>query len=140
MAKANRQKYNFLAAWLTQLETAMDEGDELYGNVSEFLRLITKAEALSERIERCEADLDSVNRGLAAVELALEELDDGGGSSLGEVLDEDDDGDDDDELGGLEPEVGGVRQPDRRPPAAVDRAGDRQVSRRPVKVPVSRGT
>lgn len=115
MAKSNRQKYNFLAAWVSQLDQAMDEDDDLAGQAAKVIGLDKMARSIGELNERC----DKCEQWLADLESALEELDSGGRESSGEELEPDDDGDYDDELEGVEPPVERTRQGDRRVAGAV---------------------
>lgn len=134
MPKSDRQKYNFLAAFVKQLDNALDEQDELAGQCQEVMgvmELVRSYAQLDDRIRKCE-------QWLAQLESALEELDDSGSSSSGEEPDEDDDGDDDDDAWRDEPPMGSQRQPDGRLAAAVDRAGEGRSNRRPVSPEVSK--
>jgi len=148
MAKANRQKYNFLAALLRQVEDAAAEGDELYGEFTDMMtRLMPADEGILElvrRVTELERTYDGLNKWVAQLELALEELDDDWGSGSGEEPVEDDDGDDDDELARVEPPVGGPRAADRRVAPDVGGARDGQGDGRsrvsaPTKERISRG-
>jgi len=139
MAKANRQKYNFLTALLGQLHDAADESDSLYDDFRSLVRLLVHEDwkELNGRVAQCE-------QWLAELESALEELDSDGSASLGEVAVEDDDGDDYDELDGVEPQMGGERQPDRRvaPPVGGTSNGQGDGRSRvsaPTKERISRG-
>jgi len=138
MAKANRQKYNFLAALLRQVEDAAAEGDELYGEFTDMMTRLMPADEgildLVERVATMERTYDGLNKWVAQLELALEELDDDWSESSGEEPESDDDGDDDDELARVEPPMGGVRQPDRRMATPVGGARDRQEPGRRVDV------
>lgn len=132
VAKSDRQKYNFLAALLTQAEAARQHEDGLYEEFNTLIASVTSEELnhhadllneLSKRCDSMERTYDDLNRWLAQLELALEELDDDGREGSGEEPFADDDGDDDDELERVEPPVGGTRQPSRRVPAPVGAAG-----------------
>jgi len=143
MAKANRQKYNFLTALLTQVESAMDEGDELYESFVTLVRMLAHTADIEER-------LDGVQRWCADLESSLEELDGDGSESSGEELEPSDDGDDDVDVGWDEPEVVRTRKPDGRVPRAVAEPGRRpepgRAERRAVTEPsqvrerIGRGT
>jgi len=126
MAKSNRQKYNFLAALMTQLEDAMEEGDVLYTQYVEFQQLVAKTTEL-------EARYDALNQWVAKLELALEELDGDGVESSGEEPEPDDDGDYDDDVAGDEPEVVSPRQGHGRVAGALERARVGEVDERGVK-------
>jgi len=141
MAKSNRQKYNFLAAFVSQLDQARDEGDDLAGQHAE----VTGINDLTKEMERLSERLDNCDRWLAQLELALEELDDNGSEGSGEEPDEDDDGVYDDELDGVEPPLGGVRQPDRRVAPPMGGTSNGQGTGRgrvsaPTKERINRGT
>jgi len=150
MAKANRQKYNFLAALLRQVEDAAAEGDELYGEFTDMMTRLMPADEgildLVKRVQTMERTYDDLNRWVAQLELALEELDDDWSESSGEEPESDDDGDDDSELARVEPPVGGTRAADGRLAAPVGRARDGQGPRRAVTEPrlvkerIGRGT
>jgi len=148
MAKSNRQKYNFLAAMCSQLDQARDEGDDLAAHFEQHVNeLVARTYGgLNERLERIEQDLDSVNRGLAEVELAMEELDGDGRESPGEEPEPDYDGDDDDELAGVEPPLERPRERHGRVAGTVGDARRGQGERRAVTEPnrvkerIGRGT
>jgi len=134
---SNRQKYNFLAAFVKQLDQARDEQDELAGQCDDVMgipELVRELGDLNQKLEEYGRRYDDLNQWVAQLELALEELDDDGSEGSGEEPDEDDDGLDDDELDGVEPPMGGVRQPDRRVAPPVGRASNRQEPGRRVDV------
>lgn len=125
---SNRQKYNFLAGWVKQLDQAMDEQDPLAGQAQEamgVMELVKTYVELEDRIGKCE-------QWLAQHESALEELDDDRGESPGEESESYDDGDDDSDGEWDEPEVGRRRSPDGRLAPAVDGAGEGRGNRRGV--------
>lgn len=146
MSKSDRQKYNFLAAFVKQFDQARDEGDSLVAELREVMDLDMMDRTYNELLERLrEQDerMDAYERRTAELELALEELDDDGSESVGEDALEDDDGDYDDELEGVEPPVGGPRPTDRRLATAVGRTGGGNIHRRDELVDrkkVGRGT
>jgi len=139
MAKANRQKYNFLVALLDQLNDAGDAADEAYDHFKRLVRLLVHDDwkELNERI-------DGIEQWLAHLESAVEELDHRRLTGVGEDYQQDDDGDDDDDVGWDEPEMVSPRQPDRRVPGAVAEPSDGPDNRRsrvsaPTKERISRG-
>jgi len=136
VAKSERQKYNFLAALLTQVEESCDEGAELYKQYRDQLTQVYASENsldyqhhadilqdLEVRMTNMERTYDDLNRWLAQLELALEELDDDGSEGSGEEPIEDDDGDDDHAVVRVEPPMGGTRPTDRRVAAPLGAAG-----------------
>jgi len=134
---SNRQKYNFLAAFVKQLDQAREEQDELAGQCDDVMgipELVRELGDLNQKLEEYGRRYDDLNQWVAQLELALEELDDDGSASAGEESDEDDDGLDDSELDGVEPPMGGVREPDGRLAQTVGGARKREVSRRRVDV------
>jgi len=145
VAKASRQKYNFLAALLTQVEDACAAGDELYAEFADMVCRVGGAEQaealldLEKRMKNAERTYDGLNKWLAQLELALEELDDDGSEGFGEEPVEDDDGDDDDELEGVETSMGSPLPTDGRLAAGVGGAR-RPASRRDLKERIGLGT
>jgi len=134
---SDRQKYNFLAAFVKQLDAAHDEGDDLWDHFREVSGIGLDDRTYNELVERMRAldeRMDAHEQRTAELELAMEELDDDGSESSGEESDEDDDGLDDSELDGVEPPMGGVREPDGRLASTVGGARKREVSRRRVDV------
>jgi len=130
---SNRQKYNFLAAFVKQLDQARDEQDELAGQCDDVMgipELVRELGDLNQKLEEYGRRYDDLNQWVAQLELALEELDDDGSEGSGEEPDEDDDGDDDDELAGVEAPLGRARQPDGRVAPRVGGTGRREVGRR----------
>jgi len=124
---SDRQKYNFLAAWVKQLDQARDEDDDLAAHVRKLI-----AESIHEIVKELHERIDGIEQWSARADLALEELDSDWGEGSGEEPEQDADGDYDDELEVVEPTVGRVRQPDGRPPAAVGGARERPLARRSV--------
>lgn len=121
---SNRQKYNFLAGWCSQLDEAFDEEDELADEVRNLLGL--------DIVERT---FDELCKRVAECESALAELDADGSEGTGEESESHYDGDDDSELEGVEPQMGGPRPADGRLAAPVGRTSERQVAGRRMKVP-----
>lgn len=142
MAKSNRQKYNFLAAWSNQVHEACDAEDALYDDVQQQVRAMASGHGederryveLEDRIRKCE-------QWLAQHESALEELDDYGSEGVGQEPESYDDGDDDDDPERDEPPMGGERQPDGRLAAPLDGASGGAGARRPwATMTVKRGS
>jgi len=134
---SNRQKYNFLAAFVKQLDQAREEQDELAGQCDDVMgipELVREFGDLNQKLEEYGRQHNDLTQWVAQLELALEELDSEWGAGSGEEPDEDDDGLDDAELDGMEPPMGGVRQPDRRVAPPVGRASNRQEPGRRVDV------
>lgn len=126
----DKQKYNFLAALVKQLDQAHDNGDDLFvhfDNVTGLAAMREDVNWLAHQSAEMEKKFDVLNQWVARLELEMEELDDSGSEGSSEEPDEDDDGDDDPEPPWDEPEVGSVRQPNGRVPAPVVRTGARQV-------------
>jgi len=135
VAQSNRQKYNFLAAFVKQLDQARDEQDELAGQCDDVMgvpELVRAIDDVRKHAESLEAKYDELNQWLAQLELALEELDGDGSESAREVPEPDDDGDYDDDVERDEPEVVRPRQSDGRVARPVERAGERPLARRSV--------
>lgn len=122
--KTDRQKYNFLAAWTSQLDEACDDNDDLAQQVQDVLGLTEMNRTITELCERM--------RSYEEREPAMEELDDDGGEGLGEEPWPDDDGDDDHELGVVQPAVGGVPQGHGRVAPAVAGASNGESARRGI--------
>jgi len=122
VAKSNRQKYNFLAALVSQLDQATEEKDELRDQFAEASGIADMQQTLLGVMKQ----YDDLNQWVARLELALEELDSDGGESPGEELESYDDGDDDSDAPWDEPEVGGPREGDRRVAPPVDDAQRRE--------------
>lgn len=145
---SDRQKYNFLAALLKQLDNAMDDGDDLANHFSAMVREMSNCEERSynelvERLRELEERSDGSDQRIAELEFALEELDGDGSESSGEELESYDDGDHDDELEGVEPEVASPREGHGRLARTVGVAQGR-ADRRRMKtmrpVPTGKGT
>jgi len=122
---SDRQKYNFLAAWVKQLDQARDEDDDLAAHVEQMV-----CEACTGVFREIYEGLDDLRKVSESHEeriAALEELDDDGSASPGEEPWADDDGDDDDELGGVQPQVGSVPEGHGRvaPTVAGARVGNK---------------
>lgn len=129
-AKSNRQRWNFLAAWLDQLHEAADEGDEMHTALVGIIRM-----AMSEPMKEMHYELGKLNQWNADLESALAQLDGDGRESPGEDAEPDDDGDNDDDVGWDEPEVERTRVPDRRVPRTVAESGVREIDGRRVDGP-----
>jgi len=130
---SNRQKYNFLAAFVKQLDQAREEQDELAGQCDDVMgvpELVRALGDITQRQDEMERRYDDLNQWVARLELEMEELDGYGSEGSGEEPDEDDDGDDDDELAGMEAPLGRARQPDGRVAPRVGGTGRREVGRR----------
>lgn len=109
-AKSSRQRYNFLAALLSQVEEASDEGDELYAEWRRRLEEDVDVPGACEFGDR----VTKLEQWAAQLELALEELEQASGESVGEDALDDDDGDYDDDVEGMAVEVVSARPPVRR--------------------------
>lgn len=136
---SDRQKYNFLAAFVKQLDQAQDENDDL---AEQFLKVVG-LNALADKYASLQYDLDEfkaymdrtyddLNKWLARVESTLEELDERWSEGSREEPDEDDDGDNDDELEGVESPLVGPREGHGRVAGSVGRAPANRVPGRRV--------
>lgn len=128
VAKSNRQKYNFLAALVSQLDQATEEKDELRDQFAEASGIADMQQTLLGVMKQ----YDDLNQWVARLELALEELDSDGSESVGEEPESYDDGDDDADVPWDEPEVGSPREGHGRVASPVDDPGRRQEQRRGV--------
>jgi len=124
---SDRQKYNFLAAWVKQLDLATDEDDDLAAHVRKLI-----AEAMKEVVMEIHERIDGIERWTARTDVALEELERNWGEGSGEEPEPDDDGDYDLELERDEPPVGSVRERPGRPPEVLGGARERPLAGRSV--------
>lgn len=126
MAKADRQKYNFLTALVRQVKEAGRDGDEVY---DEWCELLPKSDASEGADDR----LDAHAQWLAALEARLEDLEQAIELIAGEEDDSDDDGVYDEDMRGDEPRVGGDSRESGRGPENLAGARERPSPRRSLR-------
>lgn len=132
MAKADRQRFNFLTALNRQLEAAMSEGDEEYESFRTFVQGVSGEARDSQVAGTADDRLDAHAQWLAALEARMEDLEQAVELLAGEEADGPDDGLDYEDMGGDEPGVGGHVGKERRVPSNLVRTGDRPVDGRTV--------
>jgi len=124
--KTSGQKYNFLVALLRQVEEASDEGDEAY---AEWRRRIDEDLDFEQRLCEYADRIAKLEQWSAQLELALAELEQASGESVGEDALDDDDGDYNDDVEGMAVEMVSARPPVRRDTGPVGGGSPREAGR-----------
>jgi len=143
MAANERQKYNFLVALTRQLREAnRDESDcaaefvELLNTLLDIVEGGATAEEWRQRATQLDDRIGKCEQWLAALETALESLEQVVSAWDDQDAEEPDDGDDVEDVGTMEPPLGGLERAPRRGAVALgDTSGQQGVDGRNLVPP-----